>query len=151
MFLGGSSGSTGGGIKVIRIVTLLKNSILEFKRIIHPKAIVLVKMNGKSVPDILTHNILAFVMLYFLIFLAGVLIMSFVGASGHQPMDLNSAMGAVAATLGNIGPGIGSVGPVENFAHLSDFGKWFLSFLMLVGRLELFTVLILLSPAFWRK
>ncbi len=151
MFLGGSSGSTGGGIKVIRIVTLLKNSVLEFKRIIHPKAIVLVKMNKKSVPDVLTHNILAFVMLYFLIFLAGVLIMSFIGAAGHQPMDLNSAMGSVAATLGNIGPGIGSVGPAENFAHLSAFGKWFLSFLMLVGRLELFTVLILLSPAFWRK
>ena len=151
MFVGGSSGSTGGGVKVIRIVTLLKNSILEFKRIIHPKGVVLVRMNNKSIPDKLTHNILAFVILYVLIFLFGTLVMSFVGHGAHTTMDLDSAMGSVAATLGNIGPGIGSVGPVENFAHISAFGKWFLSFLMLVGRLELFTVLILLSPAFWRK
>ena len=79
------------------------------------------------------------------LFVFGTLIMTATG------LDFESSMGSVAATLGNVGPGIGSVGPAENFYHLTDFGKWFLSFLMLLGRLELFTVLVILSPSFWKK
>jgi trk system potassium uptake protein TrkH len=84
-------------------------------------------------------------MFYILIFAFGSLVMSFTG------LDFESAVGASIASLGNIGPGIGSVGPIENYAHITVFGKWFLSFLMLLGRLELLTVLVVLSPGFWRN
>ncbi len=145
MFFGGSAGSTGGSIKIVRISLLLKNSYQELKRIIHPNAIIPVRMNGKSVPPQITSNILAFVVFYMLISVVSTIIMS---AFGY---DMDTSLGAVAATLGNIGPGIGRVGPVENYAHIPVFGKWFLSFLMLIGRLELFTVLVLFSPSFWKK
>ena len=145
MFFGGSAGSTGGGIKIARVVVVLKNINLEFKRLIHPQAIVPVRLNKKSIDPAVVNNIMIFVLAYMAIFLASTVIMSFMG------LDLRSAMGAVAATLGNIGPGLGSVGPAANYAHIPGIGKWLLSFLMLIGRLELFTVLVLLSPAFWRK
>ncbi len=145
MFLGGSAGSTGGSVKVARIVIFIKNCYMELKRLVHPSAIVPVRLDTKSIlPEILT-NIMAFISVYILTFAVGVVFMAFLGN------DFETSFGSVAATLGNIGPGIGKVGPVENFAHLSFIAKWFLSFLMLIGRLELFTVLILLTPAFWRK
>ncbi len=145
MFFGGSGGSTGGGIKIIRITILLKNSYQELKRIIHPNAIIPVRVNNKSVPSQIVTNVLAFLVIY--IFLVGISTIV-ISALGY---DLDSSMGAVASTLGNIGPGIGDFGPVENYSSLPDFGKWYLSFLMLVGRLELFTVLVLLTPVFWKK
>lgn len=145
MFLGGSAGSTGGSIKIVRIALLIKNSGLELKRLVHPNAVVPIRLNKKSIdPQIIT-NILAFVITYLTITVISTIVMSAMG------YDLNSSLGAVAASLGNIGPGIGAVGPVENYSHIPDFGKWFLSFLMLLGRLELFTVLILFSPAFWKR
>jgi len=144
MFLGGSGGSTGGSIKIVRVALLIKNSALELKRLLHPNAILPVRLNKKSIePQIIT-NILAFVVLYMMLLAGSTIVMSTMG------YDLDSSIGSVAATLGNIGPGIGAVGPVENYAHIPVFGKWFLSFLMLVGRLELFTVLILFSPTFWK-
>ncbi len=145
MFFGGSAGSTGGSIKIVRITLLLKNSYQELKRIIHPNAIIPVRINGKSVSPQIISNILAFVVFYMLISIVSTIVISALG------YDLETSLGAVAATLGNIGPGIGLVGPIENYAHIPVFGKWFLSFLMLIGRLELFTVLVLLSPAFWKK
>lgn len=145
MFFGGSAGSTGGGIKIVRIVIMIKNSVLEFKRLIHPNAIIPVRMNHQAIDGKIVRNVLAFIVFYIVIFFLSTLIMSFFG------LDIESSMGAVIATLGNIGPGIGKVGPAENFYAIPDAGKWFLSFLMLIGRLELFTVLIILSPAFWRK
>jgi len=145
MFFGGSAGSTGGGVKIIRVALLFKNSSLELKRLIHPNAVLPVRFNKKAVdPQIIT-NVLAFVSFYLLTVVASMVVMSSLG------YDLNTSIGAVAATLGNIGPGIGEVGPVSNFSHIPAFGKWFLSFLMLIGRLEIFTVLILFSPEFWRK
>ncbi len=145
MFIGGSAGSTGGGIKVVRIQLLFRNAYLELKRLIHPNAVIPVRYAGQAVPPQIITNILAFVIFYILIYLISVLIMSFWG------LDLMTSMGAVAATLGNIGPGIGNVGPADNFAFIPAGGKYFLSFLMLLGRLELFTVIILLTPQFWRK
>lgn len=145
MFFGGSAGSTGGGIKIIRVWLTMKNSYLELKRIMHPNAVIPIRYNKRAVPEKITSNILNFVVLYMIIFIVGVIVMAMLG------LDMTSAMGAVAASLGNIGPGIGSVGPMDNFAHLPDIGKWFLGFLMLMGRLELFTVLVLLSPVFWKK
>ncbi len=145
MFIGASTGSTAGGVKIARHVLLLKNSILEFKRLLHPNAVLPVRLNKRAVTKDITFNVLAFMIIYFMIFALGSVIMSLMG------LDFMTAVGSVATSVGNIGPGIGSVGPVNNFAHIPVAGKWFLSFLMLVGRLELFTVLILFSPYFWRK
>lgn len=144
-FIGGSTGSTGGGIKVMRIVLLLKNSYYELRRLIHPNAVIPVRYNKKSVNQQIITNVLAFFFLYVAVFVFSCLvIMLFVD-------DFDTAMGAVASSLGNIGPGLGAVGPVENYAFLHPAAKWFLSFLMLLGRLELFTIIVILSPAFWKR
>jgi trk system potassium uptake protein TrkH len=144
MFVGGSAGSTGGGVKIVRHLLLIKNSWMELKRAIHPNAIIRVKFNRKSVSQDIIFNVMAFFLIYLFIFAFGTVIMSLLG------LDFETSVGATIASLGNIGPGIGGVGPVENYAFLNPFSKWFLSFLMLLGRLELFTVLIIFSPAFWR-
>lgn len=144
-FSGGSTGSTSGGLKMMRLIVLIKNSLLELRRQIHPTAVIPVRFNGKAVPQNITNTIAAFVLIYLIIFFLGTLVMAMIG------LDFMSAVGSVAATLGNIGPGIGSVGPVDNFAHIPPEGKLFLSFLMLMGRLELFTILILFMPYFWRN
>ena len=145
MFIGGSSGSTAGGVKVVRLLILMKNTILDLNRQLHPSAIVPVRYNKKAVNMEITFNIVAFIMLYITVFVTGTIIMSTLG------IDFMTALGSVATALGNIGPGIGSVGPADTFAHLPSFGKWFLAFLMLLGRLELFTVLILFTRYFWRR
>lgn len=144
-FSGGSTGSTSGGIKLMRHIILIKNSFLELKRQIHPNAIIPVRFNGRAVPQNITNTVSAFVLIWLIVFFIGVFVMSMFG------LDFMSAMGSVTATLGNIGPGLGSVGPVDNFAHIPQGGKLFLCFLMLLGRLELFTVLILFMPFFWQK
>ena len=144
-FAGGSAGSTSGGIKVVRHIVMLKNSFLEFKKTLHPNAIIPVRYDGKAVSQTIVFNILSFFVIYMLIFVFASVILTFLG------LDFTSALGAAASSLGNIGPAIGSVSPVDNFAHLSVGAKWFCSFLMLIGRLELFTVLILFTPFFWRK
>ncbi len=143
-FFGGSAGSTGGGIKIMRIVVLAKNGYYELKRLIHPHAIIPVRFNKHSVDSKIVTNVLAFFMLYMVIFFVSTILFTLI-----EP-DMESSMGAVATSLGNIGPGLGSVGPAENFYHIKPLGKWFLSFLMLLGRLELFTVLVLFSPSFWK-
>ena len=145
MFFGGSAGSTAGSIKTMRIVLIIKNSMLELKRLIHPNAIIPVRFNGAAVPHDIISNVLAFVSFYLIIFVISVVIMAALGC------DFETSIGAVATSLGNIGPGLGTVGPIGNYSHIHVLGKWFLSFLMLIGRLELFTVILLFSPAFWRK
>lgn len=145
MFTGGCAGSTGGGIKIVRITLLFKNSLLELKRIIHPQAMLPVRLNGKSIPQEIIFNVLAFFLIYIIVFAFGSLLISFIG------LEFESAVGAVAACLGNIGPGLGIVGPALNYGLIPDSGKWLLAFLMLLGRLELFTVLILFSPTFWKR
>lgn len=145
MFIGGSAGSTAGGVKIIRHLILLKNMVLEFKRILHPSAVIPVRFNKMAVGQDVTFNVLAFIMTYILIFVVSSIIMSAMG------LDFLTALGAVATSLGNIGPGIGDVGPVDNFANIPMYGKWFLCFLMIIGRLELFTVLIIFTPYFWRS
>ncbi|WP_237267403.1 TrkH family potassium uptake protein [Tenacibaculum todarodis] len=144
-FTGGSAGSTSGGIKIVRHIVMLKNSFLEFKKALHPNAIIPVRYDGKTVSQSIVFNILSFFILYMLIFIISTVIFTILG------LDIMSAFGAAASSLGNIGPAIGSVSPVDNFAHLSVGAKWFCSFLMLIGRLELFTVLILFTPFFWRN
>ncbi len=145
MFTGGCAGSTGGGIKIVRQLLLFKNSRLEMRRIIHPQAIVPVRLNGKAIPETIIYNVLAFFIIYILIFVFASLFMSFLG------LDFETAVGSVAASIGNIGPGIGKVGPIHNYDFIPDAGKWMLGLVMLLGRLELFTVLVLFSFNFWKK
>ncbi|WP_162417569.1 TrkH family potassium uptake protein [Cyclobacterium roseum] len=144
LFMGACAGSTSGSIKFIRHLTFVKNSTLEFKRIVHPRAVVPLKINGERVTGKIITHIMNFLLLYLMIFVLGSIVMSIAG------YDMITSFGAVATSLGNVGPGIGRVGPVDNFAFLSPFAKLFLSFLMLLGRLELFTILVLFSPYFWR-
>ena len=145
LFVGGSAGSTAGGVKIIRHIVLFKNSFLELKRQLHPSAIIPVRISGKAIEQNIVFNVLAFIMIYILVFLVGVTLLS------SMNVDFDTAFGAVATSLGNVGPGIGEVGPVDNFSNMPTSGKWLLSILMLLGRLELFTVLMLLSPHFWKK
>jgi len=144
LFFGASAGSTSGGIKFIRHLTFVKNIRLEFKRIIHPRAIIPLKINGERVTGKVIIHIINFLLLYLMIFVVGSVVMSFLG------YDMITCFGAVATSLGNVGPAIGLVGPMDNFAFFSPFAKLFLSFLMLLGRLELFTIIVLFSPYFWR-
>lgn len=145
MFVGGSAGSTSGGIKVVRHLLMIKSGILEFKRALHPNAILQVRYNNRLVSDSIVQNILGFFILYLLSFIAGTLGFAMMG------FDFESSVGVAASSLGNVGPALGVFGPVENYAALPQGGLWWAAFLMLLGRLELFTVLILLAPFFWRK
>lgn len=145
MFLGASAGSTSGGIKVVRHLILIKNGFLEFKRALHPNAILPVRYNSKALTGVVVYNILGFFILYMLSFIVGALVFSMF------EMDFESAVGLSASSLGNIGPGLGQFSPVNNYAALPPLAQWWASFLMLIGRLELFTVLVLLTPFFWRN
>jgi len=145
MFLGGSAGSTTGGVKVMRHLILIKNGFLEFKRALHPNAILPVRYNSKAISGEIVFNILGFFILYMLSFIVGALVFSMF------QIDFQSAIGLSASSLGNIGPALGSFGPVNNYAALPPMAQWWSSFLMLIGRLELFTVLIILTPFFWRN
>ncbi len=144
-FLGGSAGSTSGGIKVMRHILIIKNGILEFKRTLHSNAIIPVRYNNKTVKEKIVYNVIAFFVLYMLLFIIGALVL---GALG---LDFESAIGGAASSLGNVGPALGSLNPVSNFNGLPVLAKWWCGFLMLAGRLELFTVLILLTPYFWKS
>lgn len=145
LFIGGSAGSTAGGIKIVRHLVILKNSIKEFKRLLHPSGIIPVKYNGSSVHGRITFNVMAFVIIYLTIFAVGSLVMALTG------LDFETAMGASATSLGNVGPAIGDVCPVCNFANITPFGKIFLSVQMLIGRLEIFTVIMIFTPFFWSR
>ncbi|MBD3385863.1 TrkH family potassium uptake protein [candidate division KSB1 bacterium] len=145
MFIGGCAGSTGGSIKIIRIMLLLKHGVTEIKKLLHPNAYIPVRLGGRVIsPDVIT-NILAFFILYMLIFVGGSFCMALMG------LDLITAIASVAATLGNIGPGLADVGPTDNYAAIPLAGKWLLSLFMLLGRLEIYTVIILFVPEFWKK
>jgi trk system potassium uptake protein TrkH len=145
MFVGGSAGSTGGGMKVLRLYLLGKFVIAELNRLIHPHAIIPVRVRQQTIPRDVVTNVIGFSVLYIVLFAIGALLVSLMG------FDLPTSFGAVAATLGNVGPGLGDVGAVDNYAAFPAIGKWLLSFFMLLGRLELYTVLILFAPAYWRR
>ncbi len=145
MITGASAGSTSGGIKMVRIVIVAKYCYYEFKQIIHPNAIFPVRYSGHLVKEDIITKILAFVILYLTTIAIGILVLS---ASG---MGFQESIGGLITCLGGVGPGLGIVGPAGNYATIPEFSKWFLSFIMLVGRLELFTVFLLFTPTFWKK
>lgn len=144
-FTGGSSGSTGGGIKMIRWMILIRNTGREIKQIIHPKAILPVRIGEQTISQNIQRTVLSFFMLYMFIFVLGAFIISLFG------YDIMSSIGASIAALGNIGPGWGEFGPTDSFAKMPYIGKWVLIMLMMIGRLEIFTVLIIFSPSFWKQ
>lgn len=145
MFIGGCAGSTAGGMKVIRILVVLKLIKREILKIFHPRAVIPIKINGKILPNETIAGINSFSGLYLLLFVVSTLLVSLEG------VDLESAISSVAATLGNIGPGLGFVGPTRTFDEYSQITKAFFSILMLLGRLELFTVIALFAPKNWRR
>jgi len=129
----------------MRIILLLKQAYREMMHLIHPKMISPIKFGGKVVSDEVIRSVWGFFLLYLGVFLTASLLL----AAMH--VDLVTSMAAVAACLGNIGPGIGSVGPTENYAHLHDMAKWLLAVCMLLGRLEIYTIIVLFVPEFWKK
>ncbi len=145
MFIGGCAGSTGGGMKVARVLLLFKHAHVQLYRLIHPRAVRLVKLGSRPVDKEVMQAILGFFALYIGIFVTASLVVAALG------LDLLTAGTAVITALGNVGPGLGTIGPVENFAHLPALAKTILALCMLLGRLELFTVLVLVIPSFWRK
>jgi trk system potassium uptake protein TrkH len=145
MFMGAMAGSTGGGIKIMRLMLMVKHGYQQLFKVIHPHAVAAVKLGGKPVPQDILNSIWGFFILYVGLFITATLIMASVG------LDMISAVASVAASIGNIGPGFGLVGPVKNFLNIPEAGKWVLIFCMLLGRLEIYTVILLLTPEFWRK
>jgi trk system potassium uptake protein len=145
MFIGASAGSTGGGVKCLRLMLGFKYCYREMFTLIHPHAVKHIKISGEPVPDDVIRSVMGFLALYVLIFAFSTVLLAGMG------VDFLTSLGAVAATLGNIGPGFGMVGPVDNFAGIPVAGKWLLIWCMLVGRLEIYTVIILMVPEFWRR
>jgi trk system potassium uptake protein TrkH len=145
MFVGGMSGSTGGGMKAVRVNLLTRHAFSELKKSVHPRAVVATRMGGRAVGEDVLLNVLAFLLLYILLYVAGVLAMALLG---H---DLATSVGASAAAIGNIGPGIGEVGAVDNYGWMGPVSHLVLVFLMLAGRLEIFTILLLFHPDLWRS
>ncbi len=137
-------GSTSGGVKISRLVVLVKNTFVEFKRQVHPAAVLPVKMNKSVVSTHVVSKILAFMFLYIMLIFISFLVLSLTG------MSFEEAIGASVTAISNVGPGLGSNGPAGNFANLTDFAKIYMAILMLIGRLEIFTVLSLLVPSFWK-
>ena len=144
-FVGGMAGSTGGGVKVVRVLLILKNSFRELRQLVHPQAILPIRLDHRVVPEGIVRNVLSFVVFYVGLVGLGTLVMGFLG------LDIWSAFSATFSCVGNVGPAFGAMGPTENYTHVPAVGKWVLSLLMMAGRLEIFTVLLLFSPAFWKR
>ncbi len=145
MFAGGCAGSTAGGMKNVRVLLMLKAIFGQFKRLLFPRAVVPVRLDGRMVGDEILVTVGGFILLYLSIFIVGTLMLSETG------LDIVTAASAVASCLGGVGPGLGSVGPMSNYAHLSDLAKWVLDACMLLGRLEIYTLIVLFSSTFWKK
>ncbi len=145
MAIGGCAGSTGGGIKVMRVFILLRHAKYELKKMLHPRAVYTLWFNDRALSPTLLTNVLGFFLLFMLVYVSGVVVLTMGGR------DLLTSVGATAATLGNIGPGLGEVGPASNYSGLLSWEKWLLVLFMLIGRLEIFTVLVLFLPEAWRR
>lgn len=145
MMGGGMAGSTAGGIKTVRLILLFKFTYNQFVKVLHPRAVVPLRIGNRYVDDKTVLDVLGFFLLYVVILASSVLLLTLFG------LDIISSIGAVVTAMSGVGPGLNLVGPMDNFSFLPDISKWLLSFLMLAGRLELLTVIILLSPNYWKK
>ena len=145
MFIGGSAGSTGGGMKVIRIIVVFKQGLIELKKLVHPFAVIPLRFGNKLVKKDVVFGILGFFLLYIILFVFVAITMAMLG------LDIITAFGASASCLGNIGPGLGEVGPTDHYGSIPDIGKWILSIAMMVGRLEIYTIIVIFTKSFWKK
>ena len=145
MFVGACASSTGGSMKIIRVTILMKHALYEIRKLVHPTAVYPVKLGDRIISDDVIKNVLAFFLFYMAIFVVVSIIMAGMG------LDILSAVSVTASALGNIGPALGSVGPTDNYFHLPAAAKLLLNFCMLLGRLELFTVIVLFSRTFWKR
>jgi trk system potassium uptake protein TrkH len=143
-FTGGMAGSTGGSMKSVRVLLLVKQTAMELRKHLHPRAVLLARVGRRAVKEDVLANVLGFVLLYGLLWVAGAMALALLG------LDFLTSLGASAATVGNIGPGLGGVGPTDNYGWMSNSALSVMSFLMLVGRLEIYTVLLLFHPETWR-
>ena len=144
LFAGASTGSTSGNIKMIRHLIVIKNIKSAFVRLLHPNVINQVRINGKPLPEKSNITVMSFITLYIFIFIIGTIVVVSTG------VDIVTGASAVATSLGNVGPGLGHIGPMDNFAQFTDFNKFVFSILMIVGRLEIFTIYALFTRSFWR-
>jgi len=144
-FVGGMAGSTGGGIKVIRLVLMVKLALSQFFRLVHPRGVVSIKLGSRTIDDQIVLGVLGFIAMWFLLLGAGTVLLALLGA------DLMTAGSAAAVTLGNIGPGFGGVGPTHTYAAFDGVSELLMSGLMILGRLEIFAVLVIFTPGFWRN
>jgi trk system potassium uptake protein TrkH len=144
MFVGGMGGSTGGGMKIIRVFVLFKYMALATQRMLHTKAIIPIRIGNRFISEDVISNTLGFFLFYVSIFIFTTIALTLMN------VNLESAIGAAASAIGNIGPGLADFGPTDNYALLPDFGKWLLTFCMLLGRLEIFTIIVIFSKVFWK-
>jgi trk system potassium uptake protein TrkH len=145
MLIGSSAGSTAGGIKVVRVLLVFKYIYLEFKRFVHPNAVLPVRYNSHVLSENIVARLLAFTLLYFVLIFMGSTLLSISG------LGFVESFSGMITCISDVGPGLGTIGPAYNFSHLNDLSKWFLAFVMLLGRLEIFTVLLIFTPVFWKK
>ena len=144
MFIGGMGGSTTGGMKVIRVLLLVKYAALETRRMLHSRALLPVKIGKQLINEDVVRNTLGFFLFFMSAFIISSILLSTMG------LDIESSIGAAASAMGNIGPALGEFGPTDNYALMPNAGKWLLTFCMLLGRLELFTVIVLFSKTYWK-
>jgi len=147
MFLGGMAGSTAGGVKTFRIAVLTKAAAADLRRIVHPRGIFVTRFGKETVSDSVMESIQTFFLFYMFLFMSGTVVLGLMSSD----LDLVTSASAVASSLGNIGPGLGAVGPTSNYLAIPDAGKWLLSFLMIAGRLEIFPVVLLFTRNLWRR
>ena len=151
MFLGGMAGSTAGGIKTFRIGVLSKAAYADLRRLIHPRGVFVTRFGRKRVTEPVVEAVQSFFLFYMFLFMSSTFILAFIDANISEGLDLITATSAVAASIGNIGPGLGQVGPAANYAALPALAKWHLAGLMIVGRLEIFPVLVLFTRDLWKR
>ena len=152
-FVGGMAGSTAGGVKSFRIGVLSKSASSDLRRLVHPRGVFVTRFDGHAVPTDIVRNVQSFFLFYMFLFMTATFALSVIESRvlGVVGLDLVTSTSAVASALGNIGPGLGAVGPTENFAVIQPLGKWLLSGLMIVGRLEIFPILLLFTPDLWKR
>jgi len=151
MFLGGMAGSTAGAMKTFRIGILSKAAFADLRRLVHPRGVFVTRLGGTGVPDTVVESVQSFFLFYMFLFMTSTFVLAFIDANLSENLDLVTSVSAVAASIGNIGPGLGEVGPASNYSGLPDLAKWMLASLMIVGRLEIFPVLVLFTKDLWRR
>jgi trk system potassium uptake protein TrkH len=151
MFLGGMAGSTAGSVKTFRVGVLSRAAYADLRRLVHPRGVFTIRFGSERVADPVVESIQSFFLFYMFLFMTGTFLLMFIDANISERLDLVTAASAVASSLGNVGPGLGSVGPMENYADIAALGKWLLAGLMIVGRLEIFPVLLLFTRDLWRR